>query len=77
MFFLVILALMILTFGVVYQSILHPETTLAWELINSVIYKPYFQMYGELFLEDFGDGRTVFPFRIYLLFPTSCSYCIN
>ncbi|KAF6029210.1 hypothetical protein EB796_012489 [Bugula neritina] len=67
MFFLVILALMILTFGVVYQSILHPETTLAWGLINSVIYKPYFQMYGELFLEDFGDGYRWVLLGIYMI----------
>ncbi|KAF6036479.1 hypothetical protein EB796_005212 [Bugula neritina] len=56
-FFLVILLMTILAFGVICQAILNPEASLTWNIIKDVIYWPYFQMYGELFLEDgFQEG---------------------
>ena len=51
-FFVMILLLVIIVFGVILQSIVNPETELKWDILNAVFYYPYFQMYGELFLED-------------------------
>ena len=51
-FFVMILLLVIIVFGVILQSIVNPETELKWDILNAVFYYPYFQMYGEIFLED-------------------------
>lgn len=59
-FFVVILLLVMVFFGVVTQSIVNPNEELSWNYFNSIIYKPYFQMYGELFLEDYEKGMKRF-----------------
>ncbi len=56
MFFLVILMVFIAAFGLASQAILYPESELRWQLIRDVLKKPYWQMYGELFLEEI-EGR--------------------
>ena len=43
----------VLAFGVISQAILNPQADLKWALIESVVKQPYFQMYGELFLESY------------------------
>ncbi|XP_067944545.1 transient receptor potential cation channel subfamily M member-like 2 [Watersipora subatra] len=59
LFFVVILSMTILIFGVVTQTILEPESKLNYDLSTSVVYRPYFQMYGELFLEDYQGYRSL------------------
>ena len=56
LFFILILLIVILGYGVITQAVLHPEAELEWRLVWNVLYKPYWQMYGELFLEDFQHG---------------------
>lgn len=51
--FLVILSLAVMAFGVINQVMLNHKAPLDLELLNKVLYRPYFQMYGELFLEDY------------------------
>ena len=51
--FLLILSLTVLAFGVINQVMLEPRAPFDAELMNKVLYRPYFQMYGELFLEDY------------------------
>ena len=51
--FLRILSLTVLAFGVINQVMLEPRAPFDVELLNKVLYRPYFQMYGELFLEDY------------------------
>ncbi|EDQ85552.1 uncharacterized protein MONBRDRAFT_29245 [Monosiga brevicollis MX1] len=50
-------------FGVMSQALLYPDRRLDDETFENVIFRPYFQIYGELFLEDIsveancvGDG---------------------
>ena len=51
--FLVILSFTVLAFGVINQTILNHKALFNAELLNKVLFRPYFQMYGELFLEDY------------------------
>ncbi|XP_067945051.1 transient receptor potential cation channel subfamily M member-like 2 [Watersipora subatra] len=57
--FCVILLMTVLMFGVVSQTIIEPESKLNYDLITSVVYRPYFHMYGELFLEDYQGYRSL------------------
>lgn len=51
LFFLVILAIFILSFGIAMQSLLHPQEKFSFRLIVDAIYVPYWQIFGELFME--------------------------
>lgn len=62
--FLVILLLAVVAFGVINQTILNPMAPFDLELLNRVLYRPYFQMYGELFLEDYEHaGKCTIEFQ--------------
>ena len=52
MFFLGIFLFFLLSFGIMYQANLFPNSPPSWYLLKSVVYIPYWQMYGELFLEN-------------------------
>ncbi|XP_067945042.1 transient receptor potential cation channel subfamily M member-like 2 [Watersipora subatra] len=66
-FLIVVLVTIILVFGVVTQAIIFPESVLNDVLIRNIIYKPYYQMYGELFLEDYQTGFTSYLLGFYLI----------
>ena len=57
-FFVIILMVFIIAYGVASQVILYPNSDFGLELIRDVLKKPYFQMYGELFLEEI-EGTVV------------------
>ena len=42
----------IVAYGLAAHIILYPNSELEWSLIKDVLRKPYWQMYGELFLEE-------------------------
>ena len=54
--FLLLLAIFILGYGVASQALLNPATVFEWsalpKLIDGIVFQPYWQMYGELNLED-------------------------
>ncbi|KAK6180329.1 hypothetical protein SNE40_012504 [Patella caerulea] len=52
MSFVVILAVFIMAYAVATEAILYPNTELSWKMIYHVPRKAYWQIYGELFLED-------------------------
>ncbi|XP_067935485.1 transient receptor potential cation channel subfamily M member-like 2 [Watersipora subatra] len=54
LFFIIILLMTMLSFGVITQAILSPQAAFDWNLIDGVIKRPYFQLYGELYLEEGG-----------------------
>ena len=54
--FMLILAVFIISFGVAFQALLDPNKPPSWNLLVNIIWRPYWQMYGELFLEDSTDG---------------------
>ncbi|XP_033624226.1 transient receptor potential cation channel subfamily M member-like 2 isoform X2 [Asterias rubens] len=51
-FFIAILSVFLVAYGVASQAILFPNGSSFHEVISGVFFKAYFQMYGELFLED-------------------------
>jgi len=55
-FFLGIFLVFLLSFGIMYQANLFPNSPPSWLLLKQVFYIPYWQMYGELFLENM-EGR--------------------
>ncbi|XP_052078265.1 transient receptor potential cation channel subfamily M member-like 2 [Mytilus californianus] len=58
MFFIVIFAVLLFGFGVVYQATMYPNSPLNFQLIPNIIYMPYWQLYGELFLDRFEGKET-------------------
>ncbi|XP_052078843.1 transient receptor potential cation channel subfamily M member 1-like [Mytilus californianus] len=59
-FFIALYALFLLSFGIMYQAILFPNSVSSpWQLIKDVVYLPYWQVYGELNLEQIeGEQHT-------------------
>ncbi|XP_052079380.1 transient receptor potential cation channel subfamily M member-like 2 [Mytilus californianus] len=55
-FFLLIFAVFLFGFGVIYQSTMYPNSTPSFQLFKEIIYMPYWQLYGELFLDQF-EGK--------------------
>lgn len=51
-YFLLIVVVFLMAYGVAQQSILFPQEAGSWELVPKVFFRPYFQIYGELFIED-------------------------
>ena len=49
MYFIVILLVVLMAFGVVRQSIMYPNEDPDWMLIRNVFLKPYFMIYGEVY----------------------------
>ena len=64
LFFISILIVFILAYGVVAQALRYPNSKADWVLLKDVVYMPYWQMYGELFLEDLeGTGMSNFALQ--------------
>ncbi|XP_070581222.1 transient receptor potential cation channel subfamily M member-like 2 isoform X2 [Ptychodera flava] len=55
-YFVAVLIVFIMAFGVACEALLYPNHDPTLMLIPKVVYKPYWQMYGELFLEEI-EGR--------------------
>ncbi|XP_071942447.1 transient receptor potential cation channel subfamily M member-like 2 isoform X2 [Antedon mediterranea] len=51
-FFMCILFVFLIAYGVASQAIMFPNTSGFFPIVKGIMYKSYFQMYGELFLED-------------------------
>ncbi|KAH3703765.1 hypothetical protein DPMN_078811 [Dreissena polymorpha] len=52
LYVLVIMAVFLLAYAIASHSILYPGATLTWETARQIIRKPYFHLYGELFLDE-------------------------
>ncbi|CAL1535907.1 unnamed protein product [Lymnaea stagnalis] len=53
-FFFFILLVFVLGFGVAYHINMFPNQPLSWSILYTVFLYPYFQIYGELFLDELG-----------------------
>ncbi|KAG6456151.1 hypothetical protein O3G_MSEX009591 [Manduca sexta] len=51
-YFVVLLLVVLMSFGVARQAILYPEQEASWYLIRDVFFQPYFMLYGEVFAEQ-------------------------
>uniref|UniRef100_A0A0A9YDY3 Transient receptor potential cation channel trpm n=1 Tax=Lygus hesperus TaxID=30085 RepID=A0A0A9YDY3_LYGHE len=50
-YFVVLLAVVLMSFGVCRQAILYPNSDPSWSLAKYVFYQPYFMLYGEVFAD--------------------------
>ncbi|CAM5999456.1 unnamed protein product [Sphagnum balticum] len=48
-YILIIVAVVLVSFGVVSQSIRYPDEPWSWQLVRNVFYKPYFMLFGEVY----------------------------
>jgi transient receptor potential cation channel subfamily M protein 3 len=51
-YFVVLLAVVLMSFGVCRQAILFPDQEPNWRLAREIYYQPYFMLYGEVFADD-------------------------
>ena len=47
-YFMLVLFIIVLGYGVAIHSVLYPSSSLSWTLLNDVIQQPYLQIYGEI-----------------------------
>ncbi|XP_053614209.1 transient receptor potential cation channel trpm isoform X16 [Plodia interpunctella] len=48
-YFVVLLLVVLMSFGVARQAILYPDKEASWYLIREIFFQPYFMLYGEVF----------------------------
>lgn len=68
LYFVVIMLVVLMSFGVARQAILHPEEKPSWKLARNIFYMPYWMIYGEVFADQI-DRKTRIHSKI--LFPAS------
>ncbi|XP_046970563.1 transient receptor potential cation channel trpm isoform X7 [Vanessa cardui] len=51
-YFVVLLLVVLMSFGVARQAILYPDKEASWYLIRGIFFQPYFMLYGEVFAPD-------------------------
>uniref|UniRef100_A0A8C1QW80 Transient receptor potential cation channel, subfamily M, member 1a n=1 Tax=Cyprinus carpio TaxID=7962 RepID=A0A8C1QW80_CYPCA len=69
LYFVVIMLVVLMSFGVSRQAILHPDEEPTWRLARNIFYMPYWMIYGEVFADSI-DRKTRIHSKI--LFPDSC-----
>ena len=50
--FIVLLVIVLMSFGVARLAILHPDDSSNWYLLRDIFYEPYFMLYGEVFADN-------------------------
>lgn len=50
-YFVVLLLVVLMAYGVASQGILNPHADASWDLARNIFYKPYFMLYGEVFAD--------------------------
>nr|QNG40904.1 transient receptor potential ion channel melastatin 1 [Hofstenia miamia] len=53
-YFIFILLVIVIAYGVAVEALIYPGDTNLWSIIWGVIFRPFFQMFGELMLQDIG-----------------------
>ncbi|KAJ7363533.1 Transient receptor putative cation channel sub M member 7 [Desmophyllum pertusum] len=51
LYFLLIMVVFLLAYGVAQQAILYPDEAASWSMVSGILFRPYFQVYGELFVD--------------------------
>ncbi|KAJ9575655.1 hypothetical protein L9F63_007484, partial [Diploptera punctata] len=51
-YFVVLLLVVLMSFGVCRQSILYPHEEPNWKLVREIFFQPYFMLYGEVFADQ-------------------------
>eukprot|EP00063_Salmo_salar_P067564 XP_014042399.1 PREDICTED: transient receptor potential cation channel subfamily M member 1-like [Salmo salar] len=68
LYFVVIMLVVLMSFGVARQAILHPDEIPTWRLARNIFYMPYWMIYGEVFADSI-DRKSSINSKI--MFPVS------
>uniref|UniRef100_A0A8C2HSU1 Transient receptor potential cation channel, subfamily M, member 1a n=1 Tax=Cyprinus carpio TaxID=7962 RepID=A0A8C2HSU1_CYPCA len=61
LYFVVIMLVVLMSFGVSRQAILHPDEEPTWRLARNIFYMPYWMIYGEVFADSIDHGKKLPP----------------
>ncbi|CAB1338835.1 unnamed protein product, partial [Coregonus sp. 'balchen'] len=66
LYFVVIMLVVLMSFGVARQAILHPDEIPTWRLARNIFYMPYWMIYGEVFADSIDrksdiNSKMMFP----------------
>ncbi|XP_052075160.1 transient receptor potential cation channel subfamily M member-like 2 isoform X1 [Mytilus californianus] len=56
--FILVLTIFLVSYGIASQGLMHLQRQSDWKILRDVIYFPYWQFYGELFLEEIDDDES-------------------
>ena len=59
--FMVVLVVFLLAYGVCSQGLLYKKREPSFEIVKDIIQFPYWQLYGEIFLEEIQSKHTFHP----------------
>ncbi|XP_031426124.1 transient receptor potential cation channel subfamily M member 3 isoform X5 [Clupea harengus] len=57
MYFVIIMLVVLMSFGVARQAILHPNEDPSWMLARNIFFMPYWMIYGEVFADQIDHSR--------------------
>lgn len=72
LYFVVIMLVVLMSFGVARQAILHPDEEPTWRLARNIFYMPYWMIYGEVFADSI-DRKTRVHRKSFIITITSPS----
>ena len=64
-YFFIILSVFIVSFGVAFHALLDPHQPTSWYTLVGVLWRTYWQMYGELFVGEDGLGKQIYKVDIH------------
>ena len=72
----------LLAYGVAQQAILYPNQPASWSVVSGVFFRPYFQVYGELFVEapDTSETDSLRTTEIFIcdhVYPIFAAHCFQ
>jgi hypothetical protein len=53
--FVGVFVVFLFSYGIAVQAILFPFQEPSWQMLINVVYQPFFHIYGQLFLEHYGN----------------------
>lgn len=69
MYFVIIMLVVLMSFGVARQAILNPNEDPSWMLARNIFFMPYWMIYGEVFADQidrkFSTTVSSFLYKIY------------
>ena len=57
------MVIFLLAYGVAQQAILYPNEAASWSMLSRIFFRPYFQVYGELFVDPPDTGNYSFLYN--------------
>uniref|UniRef100_A0A3P9MZ21 Ion transport domain-containing protein n=1 Tax=Poecilia reticulata TaxID=8081 RepID=A0A3P9MZ21_POERE len=75
LYFVVIMLVVLMSFGVARQAILHPDEEPTWRLARNIFYMPYWMIYGEVFADSI-DRKTSVHSKPSVNLPSKLPPCI-